>query len=668
VNNETNSNAVVADITPTATDDSKSITNTEDQVTAPAEKLSNKSIVDATTSTSPGREITDTERQMLLTQIGGKKSVKTMRTIAENAIDEFSTTKWSLIEYCGIGTAKSHDNFGRMLKVRGVISDLQDPQPRFLTDKDEEQFFDTTQFILTEPSGENIESTLVTGKSFHLQLHELHSHGKPVEVLGTVVPVAIYTPQNDIKRYSYRFLPFVVLPSDDPIQIIKAGNAELAEVEKLVDELKDTPNGIIDHIKAQLVDQIGIKGLEDTPELDRCLDFTILQGMSDGYQPERNLSLRLDSLVIGPPGVGKKLLAQSAKILNPVYTEGHPAKLTVAGISGTSVYKNQSWHSTPGLIPQANRGVFIIQDFHNVVNKKGVMDVLSLVMEDGRVIDSTSARSTHPALTAIHLDMNRQAQLYIKRNGDEQVPRPMKIMDLGIPMNVLTRFDFIAEIPRDVERQMEVALSMQQGPIRSHSAVKESAKAVQARELTTLVAYLRTRYDEIEIPAGISVRIVEKQRKLLDMNRNRLPNLEVLGDFQTRLSNSIVKLIFASARANARNIATLTDVETAFHFVRTKLDFLSQIEQFDTPADWDKTPVTSKVRERREKIVYTFGGREVSAKQVHEEMMEDGVTLKELTIRRDLEKVAKHVRFGVFKVPGKQKPLTDSDAAVPLAE
>jgi len=657
----------VAAAIPTATDGVKSSTDNNDQVQTPAELMPHQGPGDTTTGINPGRKVTQIERQMLLSDIGSETNAKTIRSIADNAIDLFEETDWSTIDYDEIGSMKRCDNIGRMIKVRGTISDLHDPQPRYLKEKDNEDLFDTTQFTLTDRRGESIDSTTIVGQEFHSHLQKLRMAGGPVEVLGTVVPLRIITPRGEIKRFSYKLLPFTVVASEDPVQIIQTGNLEIKTVEGLVDDVKIKPGGITGYIKDQLVRQIGIRGLEDTPELDRCLDFMILQALSDGYQSERSLSLKLHSLVIGSPGVGKKLLTQSAKILNPVYTEGHASKLTIAGISGTSVYKNQGWHSTPGLIPQAHRGVFIVQDFHSVANKRDIMGVLSMVMEDGRVIDSTSARTTHPALTAIHLDMNRQAQLYQKRKSENAPPKQISTVDLGIALNVLTRFDFIAEIPRDVERQMEVALSMQEGVIRSQVSVEEFSMASQARELTALIAYLRTRFAVIEIPEEISSHIIDRQRKLLEMNREKLPGLEILGDFQTRLSNSIVKLIFASARANAHSIATQDDVDTAFHFVRTKLDFLSQIEQFDTPEEWDQTQVTDKVRQRQAKIVYTFGGQEVTVKQVHAELTRDGSTLKEITIRRDLEKVGRNVRWGVFEVPGKPKPPADGEAAAPVS-
>jgi len=654
------------EIAPTAINDSVSITETEDQVTAHAEKLSKGSSGCNTTSTTPGRVITRIEQQMLLSDIGSEKSAETIRSDAVTAIKRFEETDWSTVNYTETGSLKKRDNIGRMIKVRGTINDLLDPQPRYLTSNGDENLFDTTQFTLLDSRGESIDSTTIVGQEFHAQLQKLRSSGRPVEVLGTVIPIQLTTPLGKVKGHVYRLLPFKVEASDDPVQIIQTGNQEMKTAEALVDKLKGKSGRIIGYIKKQLIEQIGIKGLEDARELDGCLDFVILQALSDGYQSERSLSLKLHSLVIGSPGVGKKLLSQSARMLNPVHTEGHAAKLTVAGISGTSVYKNQSWHSTPGLIPLAHRGVFIVQDFHAVPKKRDIMGVLSMVMEDGRVIDSTSARATHPALTAIHLDMNRQAQLYSRRSGGDSVTKPVNTIDLGIAMNVLTRFDFIAEIPRDVERQMEVALSMQTGLIKSCSVAEEFAKEDQARELAALIAFLRTTFAEIEIPAKVSSMIAKKQRELLDMNRERLPELEILGDFQTRLSNSIVKMVFAITRANARRTATKADVDMAFHFARIKLDFLAQMESFETPDDWDRTKVSKKIQSRRNKIVYTFSGQEVTVKQVHAVLSKGGSGLTELTIRRDLDEVGTKVRHGVFKVSDQTKSPGSVDAAAPV--
>ena len=54
--------------------------------------------------------------------------------------------------------------------------------------------------------------------------------------------------------------------------------------------------------------------------------------------------------------------------------------------------------------------------------------------------------------------------------------------------------------------------------------------------------------------------------------------------------------------------------------------------------------------------------------QVHMEEMRDGVTIKELTIRRDLDQIAMKVSWGVYEVPGKPQSSPDSATATPVTE
>ena len=65
-------------------------------------------------------------------------------------------------------------------------------------------------------------------------------------------------------------------------------------------------------------------------------------------------------------------------------------------------------------------------------------------MEDGIAIDSTAARWEHEALTSIHLDMNRYSQINPAGNYDVYT-------DINIPTNIISRFDFIMDIPANLK-------------------------------------------------------------------------------------------------------------------------------------------------------------------------------------------------------------------------
>jgi len=144
-----------------------------------------------------------------------------------------------------------------------------------------------------------------------------------------------------------------------------------------------------------------------------------------------------------------------------------------------------------------------------------------------------------------------------------------------------------------------------------------------------------------------------KQEKLLEANREYLSKLELLGDYQTRLSNSIDKLVFAIARGNARSVATEADVDEAFRFVSTKLKFLQTIEYFEVPSDWNAGQPQDKVINRREFIRAAFDGRETTVEEVHFTILQrHDKTVSKTTVRRDLKVIGQSVKHGFYRIGG----------------
>ena len=68
------------------------------------------------------------------------------------------------------------------------------------------------------------------------------------------------------------------------------------------------------------------------------------------------------------------------------------------------------------------------------------------MMEEGQVLESTTGDTIHPTETALLLDMNRYSQ--IDPSHTSQL-----ISDIDIPVNMLARFDYIVEIPRNEARR-----------------------------------------------------------------------------------------------------------------------------------------------------------------------------------------------------------------------
>ncbi|MDZ7762976.1 MAG: hypothetical protein U5K00_00920 [Melioribacteraceae bacterium] len=173
-----------------------------------------------------------------------------------------------------------------------------------------------------------------------------------------------------------------------------------------------------------------------------CLDYSVIQAVSHGLSSNGIYSNKLHSLRIGPPASGKKLISRAVSYLNRgKKVSSTNSKITPAGLIGRVGRRNGNVISEPGIIPISNGGAVCFEDFHEAMRYKNeISSILSAVMEDGKVEDSTSAMKTHHSATSIHVDMNRLSQVIPES-------KQSKFSDLSIPVNILSRFDFIMEIP-----------------------------------------------------------------------------------------------------------------------------------------------------------------------------------------------------------------------------
>lgn len=555
-----------------------------------------------------------------------------------------SKTTWSEVNYADIRTHFRKENLGKPLKIRGSIQCLSSVSPCCELHNTP----DKLELEISDGAGERVKLFPIVNDTLITKVQSLFDGHQSLDFLGTVIPDG---GDGEKVKPAYRFYLFDLEPSDDPLQIVQASAQEIDEARKLVNKFKGTPGAILEHVKDCLVDLVGIRGFEDATELKRSLEFMILQALSDGYDSSRSLSYKLHSLVIGSPAVGKKLLTEAAHILNPVCTEGQPAKLTVPGIAGTAVNRDGKWTSEPGLIPMAHRGTFVVQDFHHVAKKDPLMGVFSMAMEDGKVIDSSAAKKKHHALTSIHLDMNRQSHVRLEGTVKEASPRE-QLADIGLTMNVLSRFDYIVEIPRDSVRQTEIALQMHSGIQVTSNGPVNGKQDVRARELQVLVAFLRCEHSKIDIPDELMTSVVrDTHEALLKTYRDASGDESLLSDYQTRLANSIHKLIAAVARGNARDIANASDVEVAHKYAETKMKFLATLKPSTAQPTLNGKRELGKVAKRQLFIRENFGGKETTVAELHKTVKERHDTAaSESTIRRDLEKVGKSQKHGVFLV------------------
>ncbi|MDP7437740.1 MAG: hypothetical protein QGH91_08010 [Candidatus Marinimicrobia bacterium] len=369
-----------------------------------------------------------------------------------------------------------------------------------------------------------------------------------------------------------------------------------------------------------------------------------MQSFSHGKS--KKASMKLHSLVIGPPGVGKKLLTMTAKILNPVSEEisSTDGKITVAGLVGSAVKaKGGGSKSIPGYLPRASSGVVCIQDFHEIKqNRKAIFSLLSKMMEDGEVIDSTAAHWIHEAITSIHLDTNKYSQVGMMSGTNS-------IKDIDIPTNILSRFDFIIDIPRNIERQYEIADKINKGERTLSSSGKRETEKEWQRDLRRIVAYVRTYFNDVTVSSDVSDYISEKVKLCRQEYEKKFKDTGLMADIITRLIISIQKYIKAIASANLRTNALNSDVDYAFKLIKHKLDYLSSLGSSDTSDSVKKYKEEDRIKLIHERLE----GKIVDGKMVlklYKEYPEYIYDLSNRTLVRDLNKAGNKISQGKWEI------------------
>ena len=434
-----------------------------------------------------------------------------------------------------------------------------------------------------------------------------------LEFLGRMVPVP-----PGLGTALLRFAVEAVRPVETSLQIVDADEAEIEFAEQTRTELRSRGQTPLEFIKAQLVDNLDIVGVDQHPALSQSLDFVVLQALSN--EAVGNASGRLHALIVGAPGSGKKLTSRAAQVCSCAFEEGHPAKLTVSGLCGYTRIASGGFQSSPGLIPLAHQGVVSIQDAHSIPSRSraAVYAALSLVMEDGQVLDSTASRGRFVANTSVLLDLNRKSDLRQDSND--------LLADAGIPLNVLSRFDCIFSMPADAGRQAAVASRLHSRLARDAGSRTDLDDEKWVRRIRVLIAYLRDnlRPDTSRVEAEVT----SKHLELITANRGSL----ALSDFQTRLAISAWKLVRAICRSRDKEVADGAVVNEAFRLLAPKIVFLRGLDPMITvPRSWS-------TQDRREWAKSEFAGTEFGVENMRDRYeAASGNTVSERTMYRDLK-------------------------------
>jgi len=540
-------------------------------------------------------------------------------------------TGWSAAVPREIGALYATKLLFEPVRIRASIVRMTTPLHVVLPDGEQSVDSLLMQVQLRDERGEEIAAVDVTAEWLVRKLRRLARERKQIEFLGRVVPVP-----KDVQGRTAELLLLVedVRRVETSLQLLDATDAEIAAVERLLHDIKADGGTPLTYIVGELQRHLGIVGLEQHEDLHLAVVFAVFQAMSVGRVG--NAAGRLHGLLVGSPATGKKLAHTVARVLNPRYQEAHPSKVTVAGVCGATRPGRGGFQAEPGLLDLADQGVFSTQDFHSVASgpRRELFGAFSMLCEDGRVVDASAAQTVREAETALLIDLNRRSDLGRRSRGFHE--------DIGVPLNLLSRFDFVHVLPGDASTQAEVATMLLDRLARGGVGVGEGfVEDSWVRELRLLVGYQRDRVEPDCSQAAEG--LVDRFLDLAIENESS----ETLAAFFTRLSVSAIKFTKAICRAWARPVADEEVVAEAFRFLTPKIDFLKGLDHsISVPRSWTK-------RERQAWMRDEFAGAAASPDDVAAKYRaETGHSVSPRTIRRDLERLgALRVGRGQFLLP-----------------
>ena len=244
--------------------------------------------------------------------------------------------------------------------------------------------------------------------------------------------------------------------------------------------------------------------------------------------------------------------------------------------------------------------------------------------EEGQVTDSTSANMTHLAETGVLLDMNRYSQIYPDRSFDS-------FSDIDIPVNLLARFDYIMEIPKDEARSQVVAEEMVDN-FKVMGTAPNASDLEWQRQLQFIIAFLKSEYIIVEFPDELRTMVSDRVEFMLSDVHPKLHGL--VENMKLRMIRSVFKLAKGTTAANLRREATKDDIEYALRFVQDKVNFVKGIKVDDIRT---AKPDITDPNKRRELIDKQFKGKHFTIEEVqsHLATVMDG-ECNNRTIQRDL--------------------------------
>jgi DNA repair photolyase len=566
--------------------------------------------------------------------------------------DVYVRDLWPGIEPTAMRDIGREENYWIPMRIAGRIAEITNAEPVKL---DDGQYATIFTLSIDNGRGKSIATLPIPLTSLKENVQSLHENHKQCMFHGCVVPVFNSKGKGDFKFFLHEIRTNV--KASDLLDEKPSGKDRGTFRYRIGSDLhgipEDHPYWVVSdhkdfkqrmsHIKSELAKHLNIKALESATQLDRCIEFMVLQALSQGKDV---FSLKLHSLVIGPPNVGKGYLTKIALVLNPVGQEvsSSSAKVTAAGMIGSVKARPGKNVSLPGILPSNSGGVVCIQEFHDIVGnkRKEICGVFTRFMEEGQVIDSTSAYRIHEAKTSLHIDQNRYSQIQGDRKAEFNT-----YSDIAIPMNVLSRFDFIMEIPNDAVRQDEVAGAM---GISSLGEQQDEWQALEwERRLKMLIAFLRSETRGVTFSDEINEYIMKRVTELLDHVKEYSLYSKAIQDIQLRFVRSVYKIVKTIACLDTQRDATKAHVDYALSFVTHKLEFITHIK----PEDIAEEILDGNDSAARQKIISKeFKGKQFTVIDVMKFLKgKVSAEVSDKTIRRDLGEIgAKTVKKGIWSL------------------
>lgn len=463
--------------------------------------------------------------------------------------------KYGDCDFIAIDEAKLKRESDKEIKIKGHISQISDSL--FERKKNENDVFEGRGVIVDETG--SISTTYLSKKTF-LALKKLQENGKPIIILGHIVRMPAYRKpryvENCIEIDDYRVLK-------SPLSIISAKKKEKELVKNFLKSLKSEKLALFDALKEAAVEEYGID-LKNNKSLSVALDVAIIQAFSSGRV--QNTSGKINTLIIGGSGKGKKLIWYTAKLFNVLSGQADSGRISPAGLTADLSKQTVDGSIKLGLLPKANKGIAGFEDFDKCHNQDVLYPIISPVMENGECVITVRENMTLEAETAIHIDVNPKSSQAVARTGIKAI-----IDDIGMDPYMLSRFDYISYMPSsgdDDEDEMEPTKKS-----KIHKYCRNN-KIDFKRFNKLLVAYIQSKYPIIDISAVAEYR----QKKFIKMI-NKFDVKEIFGTYRRRMRNSRDKFIMALARLQMRESGNKRAVNLTIKYLSEKMKFLELVNQ-----------------------------------------------------------------------------------------